>query len=371
MPPSHHSSSSHRSHSSHSHHSSSHSHSSSRSYHSSSSHSSSYRSSGSSRNSHIVTPVYRSRQNQPTGYSGKSPRIYRCKNHDYVHYDHPWTDENGIEYKAGFYDENGVFYEDIVFSKQGEILGATTAVCRCDFCRMEDSRRWADREKPCTHCGGTMSLVSQVDDLVDDTGDLDDLAKASYEAEYRQSNMQIWLVAILLIFLSPCVMSIIGLVYEVVELFTGNSTNTYEPSSGYEYNTPSSSYEYNIPSLGQSVYLREEIDGSYVLIDEEEYIATHNTDNCKYLVQDSDGNYYDKESDMYVYLNEDLDPPQFQYWLEGLSSQYGDYGWMEYDAVEQCWYIEVSDEDWQPLSDDKYAEFSDRLWHIDYEFELK
>ncbi len=144
MPPSHHSSSSHSSHSSHSHHSSSHSHSSSRSYHSSSSHSSSYRSSAAStRNTRIITPIYRARSNQPLGYTGtKSPRVYRCKNHDYVHYDHPWTDDKtGVEYKAGFYDEEGTFYEDIVFSKQGEILDTTTAVCRCDYCRMEDSRR--------------------------------------------------------------------------------------------------------------------------------------------------------------------------------------------------------------------------------------
>ena len=164
MAPSHHSSSSHSSHSSsHSHHSSSHSHSSSsRSHHSYSSHSSSYSGgSGSSLGSllfgggsstRVITPHYRERSNQPKHYIGATPRIYRCKYHDYAHYPQPWTDvQTGITYKAGYYDEDGRYYEDIVFSEHGKILDSATAVCRCDYCGMDDSRPWADREKPCPH----------------------------------------------------------------------------------------------------------------------------------------------------------------------------------------------------------------------------
>lgn len=364
MPPSRHSSSSHRSHSSHSHHSSSHSHSSSRSYHSSSSHSSSYRSSSGS--SHIVTPIYRTRSNQPKGYSGVNPRVYRCKHHDYVHYDHPWTDETtGKEYKAGFYDEEGNFYEDIVFSKQGEILDTTTAVCKCEYCRMEDSRRWADREKPCTHCGGTMMLVSQVDDLVDDTGNLEDLARLDYEAKDKQASRQIWLVAMILIFLSPCILGICGIGAEIADALIGKAI-----TSDYGIVEYDSGKEYSLPNLGLNVFVKEE-DGAYVIVDESDYTSNYRNGGYKHLVYDSDENYYDKETDMYVYLNEDLDPPQFQYWLEGLSSEYGDYGWMEYDEAEKQWYIEVSDGDWEPLSKEDYSSFSDRLWHINYDFELE
>ena len=57
-------------------------------------------------------------------------------------------------------------------------MDSTTAVCKCDYCRMEDSRPWADREKPCTHCGGTMTLVSQVDDLADEPITLEGLENA-------------------------------------------------------------------------------------------------------------------------------------------------------------------------------------------------
>ena len=93
--------------------------------------------------------------------------------------------------------------------------------------------------------------------------------------------------------------------------------------------------EYNLPNLGFNLYVQEE-DGAYVIIDETDYTANYRNGGCKHLVCDSDQNYYDKETDMYIYLNEDLDPPQFQYWLEGLSSQYGDYGWMEYDEAENA-----------------------------------
>jgi hypothetical protein len=293
--------------------------------------------------------------NQPTGYIGTSPRIYRCKTHDYVHYDHPWTDTNtGIEYKTGFYDEAGTFYEDIVFSKQGQIMDNTTVVCRCDYCRMEDSRPWADREAPCAHCGGTMSLVSQMDDLVDDTGSLADLA---YEAEDKAFNKQVLIVTLVLIIASPFILGMLSAGYYVIEAITGGDAPTES-----DINTDSG-YEYSIPEQGLNMYLKEE-DGAYVVVDGDEYTSNYINGGYKSLVLDSDGNYYDKATDMYVYYNEDIDPPQFQYWLEGLSSEYGDYGWMEYDSSEERWYIEVDNEDWQPLDERKFTAFEDRLWHI-------
>ena len=41
---------------------------------------------------------------------------------------------------------------------------------------------------------------------------------------------------------------------------------------------------------------------------------------------------------------------------------------MEYDDDEDKWYIEVTKGNWQPLTDNQYEEFKDRLWHIDWEF---
>ena len=316
-----------------------------------------------------MAALYRSRSNQPKGYSGVTPKVYRCKNHDYVHYDHPWTDETtGQEYKAGYYDEEGNFYEDIVFSKQGKILDATTAVCKCDYCRMEDSRPWVDREKPCTHCGGTMSLVSQVDDLTDEPITLEKLENAIHDKD-ENKGAKIGILIIILLILSPCLLGIIAIIGEsIVDLFTGHSNTASLLDKNDYYDSNDSYYDtYDIPNLGLFVYVKEE-DGAYVITDEADYTSNYRDGGYKSLSFDSDGNYYDKETDMYVYLNEYIDPPQFQYWLEGLSSEYGDYGWMEYDAAEKQWYIEVDNDDWQPLSDSEYEEFKDRLWYINYNF---
>ena len=41
---------------------------------------------------------------------------------------------------------------------------------------------------------------------------------------------------------------------------------------------------------------------------------------------------------------------------------------MEYDPIEESWYIETYLENWEALDEATYEEFKDRLWHIDYEF---
>lgn len=71
--------------------------------------------------------------------------------------------------------------------------------------------------------------------------------------------------------------------------------------------------------------------------------------------------YYDKQTDCYFFLNTEMDPPIWQYWFEGVSSQYGDYGWLEWDARESRWYVQKTETKWELLPE-KYA--SD-LWHFD------
>ncbi len=73
--------------------------------------------------------------------------------------------------------------------------------------------------------------------------------------------------------------------------------------------------------------------------------------------------YYDSDSDCYFFENYDMDPPVWQYWFEGVSSNYGaDYGWMEWDEKENCWYIQKSEDEWVRLPEQEYT---DRLWHFD------
>ncbi len=353
--PSHHSSSSHSSHSSsHSHHSSSHSH------HSSSSHSSTSRYSGIGSR---VRPEYRERKNQPTGYRGKESRIYRCKNHDYVHYDESWTDKKtGKEYRAGYYDEEGNFYEDIIFSEHGKILDSATAVCRCDYCRMEDSRPWKDREKPCTHCGGNMTLVSQIDELAVDN--------SSYiSSDSGVFDLKTIILIAFCVLMAPCVIG--GILSAILGLFDAESDEDKEYDSYYEGSSDySSGVKYNIPDIGSTMYLKAG-DGAYILTDQSDYQDNSASGDYKKLLLDSDGNYYEKATDCYVWLNTDIDPPQFQYYYEGISSEYGDYGWMEYDVDDRAWYIEVAQDDWQPLDSAIYEKNADRMWHIDYDFVVK
>ena len=72
--------------------------------------------------------------------------------------------------------------------------------------------------------------------------------------------------------------------------------------------------------------------------------------------------YYDPETDCYFWYNDTTKTHTWQYWYEGISSDYGDYGWMEYDASKSLWYIEVSDGEWIELPS-KYDR--SRLWHIE------
>ena len=71
--------------------------------------------------------------------------------------------------------------------------------------------------------------------------------------------------------------------------------------------------------------------------------------------------YYDRQTDSYFFLNTDMDPPIWQYWFEGVSSDYGDYGWLEWDAKEGRWYVQTGETNWELLPEDKGT----GLWHFD------
>ncbi len=340
--PSHHSSSSHSSHSSHhsSHHSSSHS------YHSSSSHSSSYHSSSShSRSSHVSTPVYRQRTNQPTGYKGSSPKIYRCKSHDYSYYPDSWTDEStGTTYKAGYYDEAGNFYEDVVVTSGGVIPPGTNVLCECDYCRSKLLREWKEGEMSCPNCGGTVHVVSHMDDVLPETS----YTSGNYGTNNGGKKKRNILIIILAVLMAPC--------------FLGGLIEACEDDSdpGYQYESENYKEDSDADQFGDKMFLKKSGDG-YEITTSEDYSSHADDPDYMRLVRDNDGNYYDKATEGYAYYNTDLSPAQFQYWFEGISSDYGDYGWMEYDQDQNKWYIEVASEDWQVLPD-KYD--TSRLWYI-------
>ena len=73
--------------------------------------------------------------------------------------------------------------------------------------------------------------------------------------------------------------------------------------------------------------------------------------------------YYDSETECWFYYNEELSPAQWQYWYEGISNNYGDYGWMEFDDNNELWYIETSRNNWEVLDYNSYN--TSKLWHFE------
>lgn len=74
--------------------------------------------------------------------------------------------------------------------------------------------------------------------------------------------------------------------------------------------------------------------------------------------------YYDEPTDCYFFWNDASEYPDWWYWYEGISSDYnsdGDYGWMEWDNDEKCWYIITGEDDWEVLPS-KYD--TSGLWHF-------
>lgn len=75
--------------------------------------------------------------------------------------------------------------------------------------------------------------------------------------------------------------------------------------------------------------------------------------------------WYDSQTKCWFYYNDTISPYQWQYWYEGISSDYGDYGWMEYDMSEGAWYIETDDGNWVHLPGSYDTK---NLWHMSDEY---
>lgn len=355
MPPSGHSSSSHSSHSSSSHSSS---FGSSRSYSSGSSRSSSGPSSHSS-SSWSSKPSYsskpsrpkapapaRPRVNQPAGYrtfGGVRPTYYYGRRHDYIYYPVAWTDSgSGRSYKAGYYDENGQYYDNVSFNTDGKYKNV---VCHCSYCDRDaivdlSAEDAASKSLQCPNCGAPMAVSSFLDDYIaDNQASADREARAAKRSDRRRIGCLVALVIFLAIGIISCVAA------EMADNSPGAGTGTQQV-----YTLEGSS---NVDMFGETVQLTAGKNGAYTI--------DGGAAADKMLIWDTDADsYYDQSSDCWVWYNTDVEPPVWQYWYEGISSDFGDYGWMEHD--ETGWYIEKSSGNWVKLPD-KYDASS--LWYID------
>lgn len=336
MPPSKHSSSSH---------SSSYKRSSSRSSsshrpssHSRSSHSSSYsrRSSGGYHSKTSTTRTARTRHNQPSGYTGKDTRRHYGRVHDYVYYPTSWVDSTtGISYKKGYYDEEGTHYDYVAFKKNESYETMLT----CDYCGTEIKAKWTTGVTPqCPNCGAALQEVmmhTAVDEEAPET--------VSYGNSGGMSprGKRAVIAALVIFLLLPFANSLltlplraIGLLSNTVQKKFGNANTTTITTTVVE--------EDDIKTSNSSIYINE--------IGRTCYWDTETE------------SYYDPTTDCYFWYDKEIDPPQWHYWYEAISSDYGEYGWMEYDASKGKWYIEVSDENWVELPD---SYDTSNLWHTE------
>ena len=366
MPPSHHSSSSH---SSRSHSSSSRSSHSSPSRHSSSSHSSSSHSSssysgsssGRSYSSYTARSAYldgnnprgtiisRTRRNQPEGYRAKDrysqTSTHYATFHNYVYYPTDWVSKKtGRTYQKGYYDETGQHYDQVVFRKNGMYQ---KVLCKCPYCQSTFQVTFRDGEAlkcpSCTANIGMENFLTPIDAYTQDPA-------FTRDESIRKSRKRSKLLRTLII-VAASLAAFIGLGFYEIHKEEAESRAAAERGldGGEDPGGPVS----NVDIFGKTVYLRAEADGSYTIVQDAEQSQKKMTWDYGYE------SYYEKESDCWLWYNTDVAPNLWQYWYEGISSDFGDYGWMEYE--ESGWYIESSEGTWIPLPQ-KYL--SDRLWHI-------
>ena len=91
----------------------------------------------------------------------------------------------------------------------------------------------------------------------------------------------------------------------------------------------------------------------------DEYYVEEIGRSCEW--DDETESYYDPVTGCYFWYNNEYEPASWQYWYEDISSDYPDSGWMEYDKMQKCWYIEADYDEWIVLPD-KYD--TSYLWHI-------
>ncbi|MBR5419858.1 MAG: hypothetical protein IK115_01775 [Lachnospiraceae bacterium] len=328
MPPSHHSSSHHSS----SHHSSSHrssSHSSSRSHSSHSSSHHSYSRSGSSGSvfgtrsaarSSYTAPVVRPRVNQPVGWSDSkdSIRHYRLKNHDYDYYPLSWTAPDGRRFEEGYYDENGQHYKNL-------FIPGMSMMMVCEYCGNHMMYVCKEGEMPvCTGCGAQFKVD------VTDYNQTGSLPASSVPMNSTRNTLKVVGIILAAFIAMRIIGAIMGAAFAGLFAYSKARNDSSSPTTA-------------VSERNRSIYV-EEI-GRTCYLDGEDW--------------------YDSKTECWFWYNDETEPYQWQYWYEGISSDYGDYGWMEYDMDQQKWYIEKAQGDWIVLPE-KYD--TSALWHFTDEY---
>lgn len=287
---------------------------------------------------------WKPRVNQPTGYvaaTHERPTYYYGKHHSYAYYPQSWTDtETGARFEKGYYDENGLRYDSVAFAKNGRY---ENVLCHCPYCGQDSllslNVEGAGLSLRCPNCGGPTELQTQLDELVPSPGqnthvyNAEESLKPFFDGvkkKKRRSRLG-WIIAVLVLAAALAIVKNATGVLPVLPGFSSQETR-----------------------LGKTLYLQSSGENAYTLTGKADTYS-------KTLAWDADADsYFDSESVCWLWYNTDVEPPLWQYWYEGISSDYGDWGWMEYE--DGVWYIEASQANWIALPADYSTE---NLWHLD------
>ncbi|MBP9999968.1 MAG: hypothetical protein KBT01_00310 [Clostridiales bacterium] len=336
MPPSRHSSSHHSSHRSSSHHSSHHS-SSFRSSSGPSYRSSSHHSSGSSFGGGFGSG----------GFGGGYHRHYR-RNGGLFSFLVNGSRGDDYEYNPNDYSLSGEESEETPSGPQTTTTQQMQLFYVCDYCETTLPCFQANTDNTCPNCGATMRTVERtvavtkkVEETPKSTGAVEtgsSTAEGSGKKGGSGRRIILWVVAI----------------YAISQLFSGVTGIFHDRA-----NSNSNNYSYS------SGYTSTSGSGNTISVIDDDNIFTSQT-NSMYVAElgrnvswnNEYDSYYDPGTDCYFVSSDGI----WQYWFEGISSDFGDYGWMEYDYDENAWYIEKSNGNWIPLPS-KYN--SSNLWHFE------
>lgn len=276
--------------------------------------------------------------------SGLRPSYLYGRRHDYVYYPESWIDQStGTSYEKGYYDENGQYYDSVAFQKDGKY---ENVVCSCPYCGQntvlnltaEDA---AAHNLQCPHCGGPMEIQSELDDYVrlgtDQTQFSD--PEDAYRQARKKKRRRRWLIAL-------AILTALYLYGRKLEKESQESAPV-QPIQQIQLTEP------DAVEFGSTIILEQAGPDSYS-------ISSAKTGDKKLVWDAGADSYYDADTDCWLWYNTDVEPAVWQYWYEGISSDFDESGWMEHDA--DGWYIEAYKGDWIALPT-QYD--TSGLWYID------
>lgn len=282
--------------------------------------------------------IVRPRMYQPIGYYNPwgltswfrpRPTIYYCVNHNYTYYPESWT-SGGTTYKSGYYDENGKHYDEKPFiEKQPNRI--YTKCPNCGYVKDYDYMKFEELEN-CPKCGTRMNIINDDDDIF--------IRSESYDEETPIWEYILKVISYIVIGAFICLLPFMLLrsCSRIISTANEYTVTTQEQNNISQFNANS-----------KVLYLRKS-GSNYTIVNS-------SNDADKVLYKDADDNFFDEETGLYLYYAKEYDV--WQYWYEPISSNFGDYGWMEHDS--DGWWIEVDHDNWINVPSN-YS--TSELWYI-------